>query len=107
MTGLVISFDEVRRRNEIKTDTEAEKRISEKEATYQGLIAREAKRLGKPFDEMKAIIVAADKENEERLQQEGLGYKSYENKLDRQIRSLRYFVEEFAPLIPQGVQIGW
>ena len=102
--GIVIPFEVVR---QDKPELEAETRIQEKEAVYRGLIEKEAVRLGKPFEEMEAIIQSADKENEERLRQEGFGSRSYEHELDRNIKALRYFVEEFAPLIPEGVHIGW
>ena len=99
----VIQFAEVVQGT--KTDLDAEKRIQEKEAIYRGLIEKEAVRLGKPFEEMEAIIIAEDNENEERRRKDGRASRNYEHELDRNIKAMRYFVEKFAPLIPEGVRI--
>lgn len=102
--GIAIPFEIVR---QDKPETDVETRIHEKEAIYRGLIEKEAVRLGKPFEEMYDIITAAQTDNEERLKQEGIVFNGYEATLDRRNKFLRYFVEKFAPLIPEGVHIGW
>ena len=101
--GIVIPFEVVR---QDKPDNEAELRIQEKEAIYRRLIEKEAVREGLSFEEMEAKTRADDEEIEEGLRRDGLGYTSYENKLDREIASLRYVVEVFAPLLPEGAKLS-
>ena len=100
--GIVIPFEVVR---QDKPDTDAETRIQEKEAIYRGLIEQRALREGKPFEEMEAKYRAMDKRQEERRRQRGTGSRNYEHELDRNIKSLRYVVEVFTPLMPEGMQL--
>ena len=51
--GIVIPFEVVR---QDKPEIEAETRIQEKEAVYRGFIEKEPVRLGKPIEELEAII---------------------------------------------------
>ena len=100
--GIVIPFEVVR---QDKPETDVETRIQEKEAIYRDLIEKEAVRMGKPLEEMEAIIKAEDKRQEERRRQRGTGSRNYEHELDRNIKSLRYVVEVFTPLMPEGMQL--
>ena len=102
--GIVIPFEVVRQG---KPETDEEKRIKAKEAIYRGLIEKEAVNQELPFEEMEAIIKAADKKIETRRQQDGRASRDYEHELDRNTKALRYIVEVFNPLIPEGVHIGW
>ncbi len=101
--GIVIPFEVVR---QDKPETEAELRIEQKEAIYRGLIKKEAVREGLSFEEMDAKTRADDKELKEWRQQRGAASRNYEHELDRNIKSLSYIVEVYAPLLPEGVKLA-
>ena len=101
--GIVIPFEVVR---QDKPETDVETRIQEKEAIYRGLIAKEAVREGLSFEEMETKTRADDKELEKRREKRGTASRHYEHELDRNIKSLRYIVEVFTPLMPEGAKLG-
>ncbi len=89
-------------KKQAKIEPEEEKRIYLKEAVCRDLIAQEALRKGQTFDEAYNSEVTKDEEVEARLQEEGLGYKTYEQALDARIKFLGYWIEYFVPHIKDG-----
>ena len=110
MTGIVIPFDAARRRQAIKTDATAAKRIAEKEATYRGLIEQEARFRGETLEE----ALPAHTRMDERIDTKRsafyqsraarLGISVYEAQLDVRIERMSFLVNDILPNLSANVE---